>query len=58
MATTLNLILHLGMTATGHPCTLNADISKSPVKYTGNGLSHVAHLNAVHGNDTSVKAVL
>ena len=43
MATTFNPILHLGTAATGHlymPTYPN-------VKYAGNGLKHVAHLDAV-----------
>ena len=43
MATTFNPILHLGTAATGHlymPTYPN-------VKYAGNSLKHVAHLNAV-----------
>ena len=45
MATTIKPILHLGMATYWR--SLYADMSKSPVKYAGNGFSHVAHLNAV-----------
>ena len=45
MVTTVDLILHLEMAATGHPYT--PTYPNLLQKYTGNGFSHVAHLNAV-----------